>query len=82
VDLIHWQDAAEGRPFLTPNPEHITDPEHHPNVREANASDPRLCAWKGKTLVYFAGGNQHGVLDLQSAEFDGTPQELLEHYFK
>ena len=82
LDLINWQDAAEDRPFLTPDPEHITDPEHHPNVREASASDAKLCAWKGKTLVHFVGGNQHGVLDLQSAEFDGTPRELLEHYFK
>ena len=82
VDLIHWEDAPADRPFLTPDPEHITDPEHFPDVREASASDAKLCAWRGKTLVYFSGGNQHGVIDLQSAEFDGTPRELLEHYFK
>jgi len=29
--------------------------------REINASESKLCFWRGKTLVYFYGGNQHGV---------------------
>lgn len=82
VDLVHWEEAPEGRPFLTFDPERVTDPEHHPDVREINASDAELCEWKGKTIVYFCGGNQGGVNDLQWAEFDGTPRELLEHYFE
>lgn len=82
LDLVHWEDAPENRPFLTFNPEHITDPEHFPDVREVNVSDAELCAWKGKTIVYFNGGNQQKVGDLQLAEFDGTPRELLEHYFE
>ena len=64
------------------DPTHRPDPEQYPNVYDLNASDAELCAWKGKTIVYFAGGNQQGVSDLQVAEFDGSPRELLEHYFE
>lgn len=81
TDLLHWEDAPEGRPFLTFDPTHRPDPEKHPEVYECNASDAELCYWNNKTLVYFYGGNQLGVGDLQRAEFNGTPRELLEHYF-
>ena len=37
--------------------------------------------WKGKTLVYFTGGDQHAAGDLQWAEFEGTPRELFERFF-
>lgn len=82
VDLVHWEDAPAGRPFLTPDTEHRPDPEHFPEVREISASDAEICVWKGKTIVYFNGGNQQGVGDLQMAEFSGTLRELLEHYFE
>jgi len=81
TDLISWEDAPEGRPFLTFNPENRPDIELHPEVYELNASDAELCFWKGRTIVYFNGGNQLGVGDLQVAEFAGTPRELLEHYY-
>jgi len=81
-DLVSWEDAPKDRPFITFDPKHRPDPELHPEVYEINASDAELCEWQGKTLVYFCGGNQQGVCDLQVAEFDGTPCELLEHYFE
>lgn len=81
-DLINWEDAPDDRPFITFNPTHRPDPEQYPDVYELNASDAELCFWKGRTIVYFCGGNQQGVSDLQMAEFDGTPRELLEHYFE
>ena len=84
-DCIDWEDAPEGRPFVTFNESHITDPENFPGVAETNASDAELCLWQGKTIVYFNGGNQGQITpagDLQYAEFDGTPRELLEHYFE
>jgi len=80
-NLLHWEDAPEGRPFLTPNLEHAPQPDLFPDVREISACDAKLCAWQGKTLVYFYGGNQQGQGALQLAEFDGSPRELLEHYF-
>lgn len=80
-DLISWEDAPEDRPFISFNPDHRPDIKVHPEVYEINASDAELCFWKGKTIVYFCGGNQLGVGDLQVAEFAGTPRELLEHYY-
>jgi len=81
-DLIHWQDAPFERPVVSISPDHQPDPEYYPEVRDINASDAELCFWKGKTIVYFNGGNQQGVFDLQMAEFAGTPRELLEHYYE
>lgn len=80
-DLLHWEDAPEGRPFLACNPEHVPQPDLFPDVREISASDAELCAWQGKTRVDFYGGNQQGQGISQQAEFDGSPRELLEHYF-
>ena len=48
---------------------------------ESNASDAEVVYWKGKTLVYSAGGDQQMAGDLQWAEFDGTPRELFERFF-
>lgn len=81
VDLIHWQDAPAGRPFVTFNPSNKVHPLRPANIRERNASDAELCAWKGKTLVYFTGGDQQLAGDLQWAEFDGPPCALLEHFY-
>jgi alpha-L-fucosidase len=81
-DLIHWQDAPEGRPFMTFNPQHKNLPLRPAHISESNASDAELCEWKGKTLVYFTGSDQVIAGDLQWAEFDGTPRELLEHFYE
>ena len=81
-DLLTWTDAPPGRPVLTYDPERIPDPVHHPEVREINASDVELCEWQGKTILYFNGGNQLGVGDLQWAEYEGTPRQLLEFFFQ
>jgi len=81
-DLIHWQDAPADRPFVTFDPRHRPDPEKHPGVHDLNASDAELCEWNGKTMVYYCGGDQQGVGDLKTAEFDGTPRELLDRYFE
>ncbi|MBX7256117.1 MAG: hypothetical protein K1Y02_07120 [Candidatus Hydrogenedentes bacterium] len=80
-DLVHWEDAPESRPFVTFNPKNTVHPLRPPEIRECNASDAELCAWKGRTIVYYTGGDQHLAGDLQWAEFDGTPRELLERFF-
>ncbi len=81
-DLVHWQDAPDGRPFMTFNPENHVHPLRSKEIRECNASDAEVVYWKGKTLVYFTGGDQHYAGDLQWAQFDGTPRELFEHFFE
>ncbi len=79
---MHWQDAPEGRAFLTFNLKHKNLPLRPADISESNASDAELCEWKGKTLVYFTGSDQVIGGDLQWAEFDGTPRELLEHFYE
>jgi alpha-L-fucosidase len=80
-DLVHWQDAPEDRPFLTFDFTRGNLPLRPPEAREVNASDVELCAWKGQTFIYFSGSDQQYAGDLQWAEFDGTPRQLLEHFF-
>jgi alpha-L-fucosidase len=81
-DLVSWEDAPVDRPFVTFDDTQMTRCELRPAVQETNASDAELCAWKGKTLVYFSGSNQViATADLQWAEFPGSPRELLEHFF-
>lgn len=79
-DLVRWQDASEGRPVLPVVPSHVPDTAH-PEVCELSASDAELCSWRGRTLVYFNSGNQLGINGLEQAEYDGTPAEMLAHYF-
>ncbi len=81
-DLVHWQDAPKDRPFIRFDPTHDHLPFQPPQVKECNASDVELCEWKGKTFIYFTGGIQQYAADLQWAEYDGPPQQLLEHFFE
>jgi alpha-L-fucosidase len=81
-DLKSWQDAPPGRPFLTFDRSKKNLPLRPPELHETNASDPELCYFKGKTIVYFTGSDQLVAGDLQRAEFDGTPRELFEHFFQ
>jgi len=80
-DLVHWEDAPEDRPFVTFNPKNLVHPVRSDTIHECNASDAELVYWKGKTLVYFTGGDQHVAGDLQWATYDGTPRKLLETFF-
>jgi alpha-L-fucosidase len=81
-DLLSWEDAPEDRPFLSYDYEHRPDPIRFPDVREISASDAELCEFGGKTIVYFNGGDQLGVGDLQWAVFEGSHRELLESFFQ
>lgn len=82
TDLIDWEDAPEGRPFVTYQPENKVHPLRPKNTLEVNASDAEICYWNSKTIVYYTGGDQHYAGDLQYRDFAGTPQKLLEYYFK
>jgi alpha-L-fucosidase len=80
-DLRTWQDAPADRPFIAHDPTHIPDPENAPDTRELSASDVELCEYQGKTIINVIGGDQKGISNLQSAEYDGTPRELFESFF-
>jgi alpha-L-fucosidase len=81
-DLVHWTDAPAGRPFLTFDTAQPVHPLRSTTIRESNASDAELCFWQGRTLVYFTGGDQQVCGDLRWAEFNGTPRELLEAFYR
>jgi alpha-L-fucosidase len=81
-DLIHWEDAPAGRPFITFDETKKNLPLRPAELTERNASDAELCEWKGKTFIYFSGADQQYAGDLQWAEFDGTPRALFESFFK
>jgi alpha-L-fucosidase len=81
-DLKYWTDAPPGRPVLTFDRAKKNLPLRPPGLHETNASDPELCYFKGKTIVYFTGSDQQVAGDLQRAEFDGTPRELFERFFE
>ena len=81
-DLVNWEDARHDRPFVTFDPAHRNIPLINPDIAESNASDVELTYFKGQTIIYFTGSDQTTAGDLQRAVFDGTPQELFEHFFK
>ena len=80
-DLKKWQDAPSDRPFVPVNKKKQKMPLRPPELFEKNASDAELCYFRGKTIVYFTGGDQTYAGDVQRAEFPGTPRELFEHFF-
>lgn len=80
-DLLLWQDAPEGRPFVTFDEGRTGIPLRPANVKETNASDAELCYFNGDTIVYFTGSDQQVAGDLQRATFDGTPRQLFEQFF-
>ena len=58
-DLIHWHDAPTERTFITFNSKNKVHALRPPEIREKNASDVELCAYQGKTVIYYTGGDQH-----------------------
>jgi len=81
-DLLAWQDAPAGRPFVTFNTNHTHLPLRPPQLHEQNASDAEVVYWKGKTLAYFTGSDQQLAGDLQVAEFNGPPRDLFESFYR
>jgi len=78
-DLIHWEDAPEGRSVLMPTYEH-TDPSR-PELLETNASDAEFLEKDGKVIVYWNGGNQENLGGALVSEYPGTLQALFESFF-
>ncbi len=80
-DLATWEDAPEGRSFVYPDTTRITNPAIAPDVHEINASDVEMVEFQGKVHIWWCGGNQGGVDDLQHATYHGSRQQLLEAFF-
>ena len=80
-DLKEWEDAPDGRSFVYPDASHITNPEVAPDVHEISASDVELVEFEGKVHIWWNGGNQEGIADLQHAVYNGTRKQLLESFF-
>jgi alpha-L-fucosidase len=80
-DLKTWEDAPLDRPFVTFDSTHKNMPLRESDLFETNASDVELCYFKGRTIIYFTGGNQNVAGDLQRAIFKGKPRQLFEYFF-
>ena len=79
-DLVTWEEGI--RPVLFPDYSHRPFPRKHPDVYEINASDAEFIEKEGKVTVHYCGGNQQGIADNATAEFDGTLHQLFSLFFK
>jgi hypothetical protein len=50
-------------------------------AKDINNSVMDLCEFKGKTILYYSWGNQHGKEFLAEAVYEGTLASLLRSYF-
>lgn len=78
-NLIDWEEGD--KPIIFPDYEHRPQPEEYPDVYEINASDAEFIEHDGKVTVFYCGGNQQGVMDAATAEYDGTLLQLFNEYF-
>lgn len=78
-NLIDWEEGD--KPILFPDYAHQPQPEEHPDVYEINASDAEFIERDGKVIVYYCGGNQMGIMDSATAEYDGTLLQLFNEFF-
>lgn len=84
-DLIHWERSSKN-PVLTPSPEDRLI--FHPDVKltgrevNVNTSDIDFCEYQGKTVIFYAWGDQLGIHFLARAEYAGSEREFLESYFQ
>lgn len=86
--LMQLMDCDVGKinPFITPDdddkkliyPERLTEEEKEyiANAFDCNNSDIDFCDYKGKTIIMYSWGNQHGKEFLAMAEYDGSLQEI------
>lgn len=81
-NLLNWEDAPAGRPFLTFDNSHKNIPLLDPDTPESNASDAELTYFKGETIIYFTGSDQTTAGDLQRAIYKGKPADLFMHFFR
>ena len=87
--LQYWE-LSPFNPLFTPSPDDriIANPDFTDEERDwiataanCNNSDLDLCEYQGKTIIYYAWGNQLGNECLAYAEYDGTMDELFLGFF-
>lgn len=78
-DLVTWEEGT--RPILFPDYNHRPFPRKHPAVFEINASDAEFIEKDSKVSVFYCGGNQQGVCDNATAEFNGSLLDLFHKFF-
>lgn len=70
-DLVHWELSA-ANPVLRPE-----------GLDEGiNASDPDLIEWQGKTLLYYAVGDQLTWMNIKRVTYPGSLNRFLASWFK
>ena len=70
-DLRHWELSA-ANPVLSPE-----------GLDEGvNASDPDLIEWNGKTLLYFAVGDQRTWMNIKSVTWPGSLARFLASWYE
>ena len=69
-DLVRWE-LSPRNPVLTPGP-----------GEDINTSDADLAEFQGKTVVYYAIGDQKTWANLKHAVYPATMQEFFEAYFR
>ena len=77
-NLKEWFDCR--CPLMVPDLTHQINPAC-PGRMELNASDMELIEDDGRTLAFWAGGDQHGCCDMQMAEYPAPLREMLESFF-
>ena len=90
-DFKKWE-VGFYNPILMPSNEDkilsqraVEKEKYEPLMRDAfniNNSDIDFCEWQGKTYINYVMGNQKGTYYMCEAEYDGTPGEFLESYFR
>ncbi len=88
-DLVAWELSAKN-PMMEPGSEDkviantlLTEEEraHIAGSEDINNSDLDFCEHEGKTVIYYAWGNQRGIEFLAEAHYAGTERAFLESYF-
>src|SRR5262249_11642709 len=88
-DLIRWE-ASPFNPVLVASGEdkRIANPKLTPEQRgrvagavDRNNSDVDVCAFRGRTIIYYSWGNQQGTEFLAEAVYDGSLASFLKGFF-
>lgn len=88
-DLMHWEYSLLNPVLIHDEDDRkIADPDLTPQEQDRiaraldiNNSDAELCTYNGRTIIYYAWGNQRGIEFLAEASFEGTMKEFLPGFF-
>ena len=89
-DLVQWHLSplnpvlkADAEDRIIHNQRLTADDRHRvANAENNNNSDIDFCEFRGKLIINYSWGNQHGIEHLAEAVFDGTEAEFLTGWFQ